>query len=56
MDIKNHFEEYTERIKKISKELKIIQKEPVNLLKRKNIEQKKLKSLSQILFCLWECQ
>ena len=42
MDIKNHFEEYTERIKKISKELKIIQKEPVNLLKRKNIEQKKL--------------
>ncbi len=45
MDIKNHFEEYTERIKKISKELKTIQKEPVNLLKRKNIEQKKLKSL-----------
>lgn len=45
MDIENHFEEYTERIKKISKELKTIQKEPVNLLKRKNIEQKKLKSL-----------
>ena len=45
MDIKNHFEEYTERIKKISKELKTIQKEPINLLKRKNIEQKKLKSL-----------
>lgn len=45
MDIKNHFEEYTERIKKISKELKTIQKEPVSLLKRKNIEQKKLKSL-----------
>ena len=45
MDIKNHFEEYTERIKKISKELKTIQKEPVNLLKRKNIEQEKLKSL-----------
>ncbi len=42
MDIENHFEEYTERIKKISNELKTIQKEPINILKRRNIEQKKL--------------
>jgi len=42
MDIVNHFEEYTERIKKISNELKTIQKEPINILKRRDIEQKKL--------------
>lgn len=42
MNIENHFEEYTERIKKISNELKTIQKESVNILKRRNIEQKKL--------------
>lgn len=42
MDIENHFEEYTERIKKISNELKTIQKEPINILKRRDIEQKKL--------------
>ena len=42
MDIENHFEKYTERIKKISNELKTIQKEPINILKRRNIEQKKL--------------
>ena len=42
MDIENHFEEYTKRIKKISNELKTIQKEPINILKRRDIEQKKL--------------
>ena len=42
MNIENHFEEYTERIKKISNELKTIQKESVNILKRRNIQQKKL--------------
>lgn len=42
MNIENYFEEYTERIKEISNKLKTIQKEPVNILKRRNIEQKKL--------------
>ena len=42
MNIENHFEEYTERIKKISNKLKTIQREPVNILKRREIEQKKL--------------